>query len=45
MNDYRVPGTPSPRMVDYKCPVCDKVISDELQPQCPNDGTLMEPVE
>lgn len=45
MNDFRVPGTPSPQMVDYKCPICDTEITDEIQPQCPNDGTLMEPIE
>jgi ABC-type ATPase with predicted acetyltransferase domain len=43
VTDDRVPGTPIPRVRAYTCPACGKVIRDEKQPECPDDGTLMEP--
>lgn len=45
MNDRRVPGTRAPQMMDYRCPACGTTQSEELRPQCPKDGTLMDPVE
>lgn len=45
MNDDRVPGTPQFGVIDYECPVCGEVIPDEIQPECPNDGTLMDPID
>jgi len=40
--DDRVPGIPIPRVSEYRCPVCGKIIYDEMRPECPDDGTLME---
>lgn len=43
MPDDRVPGTRSPRLIEYRCPVDGTIIIAEIQPECPNCGTLMEP--
>jgi hypothetical protein len=42
MVDDRVPGTPSPRAVEWECPACGRRVLSERQPECPSDGTLME---
>jgi ABC-type ATPase with predicted acetyltransferase domain len=31
-----------PKVRQYKCPACGFTTQDELQPECPADGTLME---
>jgi hypothetical protein len=36
-------GGQSPQMTDYVCPACGHTESDELPPECPADGTAMEP--
>jgi len=41
--DYRVPGKRAPQMIDYRCPVDGTTKADELRPQCPRCGTLMDP--
>ena len=38
-------GSGIPRMVDYRCPACGATDTDELVPQCPACGTVMEPVK
>lgn len=43
MGDDRLPGTGVPVMARYRCPVCEKVIRSERQPECLDDGVLMEP--
>lgn len=45
MNDDRVPGTPRFKVKVYVCPVCGKRVRDEIQPECPKDGTLMLPAK
>lgn len=44
MPDNRAPGSPSRQLIEYRCPVDGKTIFDEVPPECPECGTLMEPV-
>jgi rubrerythrin len=44
MSDSRVPGNPTPGLIEYRCPVDGYTIMDEIQRECPDCGTLMEPV-
>lgn len=42
-SDSRVPGMPQFESVEYRCPVDGYTAFDEIPPECPNCGTLMEP--
>ena len=45
MTDDRVPGSAIPKLRIYTCPVCGRTVWDEKIPECPFDGTLMEPTD
>jgi hypothetical protein len=45
--DYSMPVSTGrqPRSRLYVCPACGQTKQDELQPECPADGELMEPAQ
>jgi hypothetical protein len=45
MTDDRVPGSRIPELMMYSCPACGRTVWDEKRPECPFDGTLMEPTD
>lgn len=43
--DYsmQISSGPEPKVRLYRCPACGLEKRGELQPECPDDGELMEP--